>query len=54
MGKHISFMELSKLIPELVQHFDIKLVHPEREWTLYNDWFMKQEDFPVKLSKRVI
>lgn len=45
-------MEINKLLPELVMRFDFEFEHPEREWTVYNDWFMKQEDVKVRVRKR--
>ncbi|MCJ1390938.1 hypothetical protein MMC18_003799, partial [Xylographa bjoerkii] len=41
-GKQISFMELSKLIPELVLKYDITLADPRHDWTVSNGWFVKQ------------
>ncbi len=45
-------MEMSKLIPELVLRFDISLANPNHDWTVYNDWFVLQKDFRVRLSER--
>ena len=45
-------MEMNKLIPELVLRFDIEMAEMDAEWTVYNDWFVKQEGFEVKVSKR--
>ena len=45
-------MEMSKLIPELVLRFDIEMAEKNAEWTVYNDWFVKQEGFLVKVGKR--
>ena len=52
LGKNISLMEMNKLIPELVLRFDIEMAEKDAEWTVYNDWFVKQEGFRVKISKR--
>ena len=45
-------MEMNKLIPELVLRFDIQMAEKDAEWTVYNDWFIKQEGFLVKVNKR--
>lgn len=45
-------MEMNKLIPELVLRFDISLADPSRDWTVHNDWFVRQQDFQVRLSDR--
>lgn len=52
LGKNISLMEMNKLIPELVLRFDIDMAEKDAEWTVYNDWFVKQEGFRVKIGKR--
>ena len=45
-------MEMNKLIPELGLRFDIEMAEKDAKWTVYNDWFVKQEGFRVKVSKR--
>lgn len=45
-------MEMNKLIPELVLRFDIEMAEKDAEWTVYNDWFIQQEGFQVKVSER--
>ena len=45
-------MEIKKLIPELVMRFEIEFEVPEREWTVHNDWFVRQEDIKVRVRKR--
>ena len=52
IGRHISFLEMSKLIPQLVRQFDFELAHPERPWKTENNWFVKPIDFEVKVSLR--
>ena len=52
IGRHISFLEMSKLIPQLVRKFDFELEHPEREWSTLNYWFVKPTDFRVKVTVR--
>ena len=44
---------MSKLVPELVLRFDIEMAEKNAEWTVYNDWFVKQEGFLVKVGKRL-
>ena len=43
---------MNKIIPELVLRFDIEMAEKDAEWIVYNDWFVKQEGFRVKVSKR--
>ena len=41
LGKNISMLELSKVIPEMVLHFDFELVGRGGEWKTLNRWFVK-------------
>ena len=53
LGKSVSLMEMNKLIPALVMNFDLSLADENKDWKYYNDWFFKQEDFIVRVGKRV-
>jgi hypothetical protein len=59
IGKHVSILEMSKLIPELVRQFDFaldeqqqqqQLARPGKEWTTSNYWFVMPVDFRVKVK----
>ncbi|CAI9627180.1 unnamed protein product [Alternaria burnsii] len=52
IGKHISLLEMSKIVPQLLWKFEFQLAHPEKEWTLENKWFVKQNNFFVKIKNR--
>jgi cytochrome P450 len=49
LGKHISLLEIGKLIPRLVRNFDFELVRGER-WETSNYWFVKPSNFEVKVK----
>ncbi|KAF2823879.1 cytochrome P450 [Ophiobolus disseminans] len=51
IGKNVSLLEMSKLIPRLVMVYDFEL---ERDgpWTTKNLWFVKPLDFKVKVKHR--
>jgi cytochrome P450 len=51
-GKHISLMEISKLIPALFGRYDMVLENPERKITVKNHWFMFQTGIIIKISRR--
>ncbi|KAI8933564.1 hypothetical protein NX059_009297 [Plenodomus lindquistii] len=55
IGRHISFLEMSKLIPMLVRDFDWELDGRLKveEWKTRNYWFVKPMDFKVKVGVRV-
>ncbi|GAB7362699.1 hypothetical protein MBLNU230_g3006t2 [Neophaeotheca triangularis] len=38
LGRHISWVEMSKVVPELLRRFKIELTHPEKEWRVVNHW----------------
>jgi cytochrome P450 len=58
IGRHISLLEISKLIPMLVRDFDFTLdSHLQTgeqacEWKTTNYWFVKPRDFQVKVAVR--
>lgn len=54
IGRHISLLETSKLIPMLVRDFDFTLAShlQAKEWETTNYWFVKPRDFHVKVSVR--
>ena len=48
----ISLSEIHKIVPLVVQRYDISLKHPDRVWTTKNCWFNKQEGLEVLISRR--
>jgi cytochrome P450 len=52
LGKHISYLEVFKLVPTLLQAYDIELVDGGKSFTVQNRWFVPQSGFHVRLSKR--
>ncbi|KAJ5343280.1 uncharacterized protein N7506_003104 [Penicillium brevicompactum] len=50
IGKHISILEMSKVIPRLVQEFDF--VPLRKTWRTENMWFVKPLDFEVRVQRR--
>ncbi|KAM6538141.1 hypothetical protein FALCPG4_000026 [Fusarium falciforme] len=52
LGKNISLMEMSKLLPEILRYFDFELVHPEEPWSVSNFWFAKQDDMDCIVTAR--
>ena len=52
LGRHISELEMSKLIPRVVRDFDFELENPGKEWTNKNHWFVKPTDFRVRVKSR--
>ncbi|KAI1776942.1 pisatin demethylase [Hypoxylon cercidicola] len=52
VGRHISYLEMYKLIPAVLRRFEITLTRPEEDWELRNAWFVKQSKFHVFLKTR--
>ncbi|KAH8807907.1 cytochrome P450 [Xylogone sp. PMI_703] len=52
IGKNISLMEISKIVPELVQKFDFALTKPLEELKCENNWFVQQKNFNCTVTRR--
>ncbi|KAK6819176.1 hypothetical protein RU639_008065 [Aspergillus parasiticus] len=52
IGKNISIMEMGKLIPQLVRHFDIEWASDCPEWRVETFWFAKQYGLICRLISR--
>lgn len=52
IGKNISLLEMSKVIPQLVRHFDIAYAGEGTELPASCDWFVKQKEFMVDIKSR--
>ncbi|GAD97031.1 putative P450 monooxygenase [Paecilomyces variotii No. 5] len=42
LGKNVSLMEMSKLVPQLVRDYTFELADPKSQWELHDFWFVKQ------------
>lgn len=52
LGRNISWMEMSKLIPTLFLRFELELAEPEKEWETKCWWFVMQQGLKVRLVER--
>ncbi|KAI1174582.1 putative cytochrome P450 [Nemania sp. FL0916] len=52
LGKHISYLEIFKLVPTLLQAYDIELAEGGRACKIQNRWFVVQSGFNVRLHPR--
>lgn len=52
LGKNISLLEIYKVIPTLFLKFDVRLVNPDKDWKIFNGWFVRQTDMNVYLTVR--
>jgi hypothetical protein len=58
MGRHISHLEMSKLIPRLVRDFNFELcgelADAKTPWMTTNYWFVKPRNFIVQVKLRKV
>ncbi|KAL0262176.1 hypothetical protein SLS55_003615 [Diplodia seriata] len=53
LGKHISMMEMMKVVPQLLREFEVELEGgDDREWKVKNRWFVQQEGLICTLRRR--
>jgi cytochrome P450 len=52
IGRNISWIEMMKVVPELLRRFRVDLTHPEQEWQICNHWFVQQEGMVCNLTSR--
>ena len=52
IGKNISIMEMSKLVPLLLRKFEFELSDPSKEWKLHAYWFVSQSGLICRIKKR--
>ncbi|KAA6407599.1 MAG: cytochrome p450 family [Lasallia pustulata] len=52
LGRNLSWMEMSKLIPTLFMHFELELTQPDALWKETCWWFVKQEGVHVIVRPR--
>jgi hypothetical protein len=43
-------MEMGKLIPQILRHFEIEWASDKQEWRVETFWFAKQHDLICRLS----
>lgn len=52
IGKNISMLEMTKLVPQLVRDFDFDLVDDGRELTWNNRWFVIPKNLKIRVRRR--
>jgi cytochrome P450 len=52
LGRHVSMLEMCKLVPRLVTDFDFELDMATTPWKTINYWFVKPVDFRVRVKPR--
>lgn len=52
IGRNLAQMEVYKIVATLVQHYEIELVDPAREWEVTGSWFPRQKGLECYLKMR--
>ncbi|KAK3686520.1 hypothetical protein LTR37_019728 [Vermiconidia calcicola] len=52
LGRNVSLMEMSKLVPQVLRRFDFELTEPEKELRMYDYWFVQQKGLICKVKRR--
>ncbi|KAH6988945.1 cytochrome P450 oxidoreductase [Ilyonectria sp. MPI-CAGE-AT-0026] len=52
-GRHISIMEITKIVPSLLLRYDFELAYPDRPWTFRVSMLAPQKGVYVKLKRRL-
>ena len=52
-ARNISLLDISKLVPMLVLEYGFWIAAgPWAGWSLLNDWFVRQKEYRVRISRR--
>lgn len=52
MGRHLSLVQISKLVPSLLMKFDFELVDKDRGWKTIGGWFVRQSEMDAFVKSR--
>lgn len=52
LGKNISIVEMSKLVPQILRNFTVELADPAGEWHLSDYMLVKQTGVICRVSNR--
>lgn len=52
LGKNVSLLEMSKLVPQMLRKYTVDLADPAREWELHDYWFVQQTGLICRFSRR--
>ncbi|KAF1349044.1 cytochrome P450 family protein [Delphinella strobiligena] len=54
LGRNISWLEMSKLVPALFYHYNIELADSDAVWSESCYWFVMQQGLHVRVTKRAV
>ncbi|KAK4554665.1 hypothetical protein LTR86_008167 [Recurvomyces mirabilis] len=54
VGRHITMVEMYKLLPTLMQEYQFEFETPETEWKVWHGWFQHQRNVNVRVKERTL
>ena len=54
VGRHITMVEMYKLLPAILREFSFDFEMPETEWKVWHGWFQHQRDVKVRVKERAL
>ena len=54
IGRNISWIEMAKVVPQLLRLYEVQWTYPEKDWKICNHWFVQQEGVICSLTKRKV
>lgn len=52
LGKPVALMELNKVVVELLRHFEMSVINPDKPWESDSRGIFLQKDFWVRVTER--
>lgn len=52
LGRNVSMLEMSKLVPQVLRRFDFELADPTKEWVMEDYWFVQQRGLICRVNRR--
>jgi cytochrome P450 len=52
MGRHLSMVQIMKLVPSLLLRYRFELVDTDKEWKVVCGWFVRQAEMDVFVETR--
>ncbi|KAK3676072.1 hypothetical protein LTR78_004264 [Recurvomyces mirabilis] len=54
VGRHITMVEMYKLLPTLLREYHFEFKTPETEWNVWHGWFQHQRNVNVRVKERTL
>ena len=52
IGKNIALLEITKLVPQILRHYDVAWASAEENWHIYSYWFCEQDGLILRFTSR--